>query len=660
MKRFGAIVLCLLSSVLVAQDDELAVAREALRDGLWDVARAHAGRAIGQSSAKLIVLESLAGEGKWEAVGETLKKWPNEKGNAFDYYRAVVKGDHAAAAELLKKGGSADGAVEARLYEAESLARSGKSDLARQIWREIALQTNVNARALALASSNLMDPALLERAYAIVRPVALRRQVGLRLGTVWLRDPQKAGEGERLIRSLVKGLPDAPGAREAFLAMADAKLDAEKWQEAVEAYREAIETWPEASKHSVVQENYGWALQRLGRREEAWEAFKTSRALATGDDSLARVLVKEGDLLSEMGRPEDAMSKYREVIATYPKTDVAARLRAMIEVREMEAEGRRLFLKANFDEAEKVFARVAEKDATRRQRMAYFAALCLYGRGNDGRAEQSMRELAEKSPDPSVRADAMFWLAKFLYNRRDWGEAGRLFCTYAELAVAPESAAEALLWASRAALAENGFDRAIRLSTTLVERYPDSAFKPSALLVQGESLVEQARFDEAVLLFERVALADGAGGQDRLRARLLRADALAVMGADNPARYEAALQSYREVLADASVSTSERLVLSFKIARTLDRLKRIDEAIDQYYVHVVLAYRKERLRGERLDDEASAAFSKSAFRLADEYEGRGKDRQALNVLELVVESGVPAAEEARKRMGRIYSKGGFL
>lgn len=660
MKRFGAIVLCLLSSVLVAQDDELAVAREALRDGLWDVARAHAERAIGQSSAKLIVLESLAGEGRWEDVGEALKKWPKEKGEAFDYYRAVVKGDHAAAAELLKKGGSADGAVEARLYEAESLARSGKSESARQIWREIASQTNVSERALALASVNLMEPELLERAYASVRSVSLRRQVGLRLGMFWARNPQKAEAGERLIRSLVKGSPDAAGAREAFLALADAKLDGEKWQEAVDAYREAIETWPEVAKRSIVHENCGWALQRLGRREESWESFKTARVLATSDDALARVLVKEGDLLSEMGRPEEAMAKYREVIATYPKTDVAARLKVMIEVREMEAEGRRLYAKANFGEAAKVFARVSEKDATRRQRMLYFDALCFYGKGNDARAEQGMRELAEKSPDPSVRADAMFWMAKFLYNRRDWGESGRLFGLCADLPVKPESAAEALLWASRAALAENGFDRAIRLSTQLVERYPDSALKPAALLVQGESLVEQARFDEAVLLFERVALADGVGGRDRLRAQLLKADALSVMGADNPARYEAALQSYREVLADASVSTSARLAVSFKVARTLDRLKRIDEAIDQYYVHVVLAYRKERLRGERLDDEASAAFSKAAFRLADEYEGRGRDRQALNVLELVVESDVPAAAEARKRMGRIYSKGGFL
>ena len=104
----------------------------------------------------------------------------------------------------------------------------------------------------------------------------------------------------------------------------------------------------------------------------------------------------------------------------------------------------------------------------------------------------------------------------------------------------------------------------------------------------------------------------------------------------------------------------DRVAVSFKIAKSLEKLKRTDEAVDEYYTQVVLAYRTFRRKGERLDDDARALFSRAAFRLADEYESRGLDGQAIHILELVAASDVPAADEAEKRIARISKKGGFL
>ncbi|MBO5751375.1 MAG: hypothetical protein J6R80_03110, partial [Kiritimatiellae bacterium] len=42
-----------------AQIDELSTARKALRDGLWNVARMHAGNVITNDAAKLVILESV-------------------------------------------------------------------------------------------------------------------------------------------------------------------------------------------------------------------------------------------------------------------------------------------------------------------------------------------------------------------------------------------------------------------------------------------------------------------------------------------------------------------------------------------------------------------------------------------------------------------------
>ena len=659
MKTSVILVSCLASLVLPAADD-LSVAREALRDGLWEVARTHARAAIGSTDAKLVVLESLAGEGKWDEVGKTLAQWPLAKGAAFDYYRAVTRGDHKAAMDVLKQVGSDAGVVEAQLYEAEVLAKAGRRDDAVVLWKNVAARTNLSDRVTALVSSNLMDPDLLAKAYSSVRTVALRRGVGLRLGTAWMKDSATAAEGERLVRALVKDAPDTKGAMEAFLAIADVKIVAGDWKEAVEAYREAVEMWPDAAKLASVQENRGWALQKLGRPDEALEAFRTAGALAQDDDSRALALLKEGDVLSEVGRVDEAMATYRQVLEKYPKTAVAEKLKTVVRLRELEAEGRRLYGAARYDEAMKVFVRVASEDSARRQRMAYFEMLCLYGQGFDERAEQKARELVEKCPDAVVRADALLWLAKYLYNRREWKESGALFVTCSESSVPPETAAESLLWASRAALSENDFKRAIQLSTRLLERYPDAKSKPRALLVQGEALVELARFDEAVLVFERVTVADDVLPKERLRAQILKADAFYVMGADNSVRYAAALEAYQSVLISEALSPSGRLTVSFKIARTLEKLKRMDEAIEQYYAHVVLAYRDGRRQGERFNEEARAAFSRAAFRLAEEYESRGRDYQALRVLDLVAESDVPAAEAARRRIGRIQGEGGFL
>ena len=56
----------------------------------------------------------------------------------------------------------------------------------------------------------------------------------------------------------------------------------------------------------------------------------------------------------------------------------------------------------------------------------------------------------------------------------------------------------------------------------------------------------------------------------------------------------------------------------------------------------------------------AAVFSRAAFRLVDEYEGRGQDAQALHVLDLVAASDVPAAEEAKRRIEKISNNGRFL
>ena len=657
--RFTVLTAMLASGMCASAAGELETAREALRDGLWSLAREYAAKDGGEDARRLI-LESYAREGDWQGLSRTLSGWTNAVGKVYDYYRAAAAGDYFKALKILKETPAALADADSRMFEADMLLKSGDRPGAEKIWREVVAMTNAGERAFAVAGANLGDIDALRLAYAKASRASVRRLAGLKLGALLLKDAATRVEGEKLVRAIVKDAPDGEGARGAFLTIAEVDAAQGRWKEAFEVYHEAVETWPDCAKLVQVQEGRAWACLKLGKLEESLSAFKRTEELAQDDERRAAAVLKQGDVYSEMGKGETAMARYRDVLERFPDTAVAEKLRKIVRVRELESKGREQYRNFRFAEAKQTFAAVAAEDPAKKPRMEFYEALCLYGQGLDDEAGAKISQVARRSPDKTVRAEAALWAAKFLYNRGEWKEAFRMFSDYAAMDVKSAAVAEAMLWAARSAFAAGDYQNAIKTVTALAKLDPSALQTMQSLIVQGEALIKLARFDEAVLVLERAAHSENMPMEERLRARLLRADALFATGADNPARYVAALDSYRAIRLGGTLSGGDKLSVSFKIARSLEKLKRLDEAIDEYYTQVVLAYRTFRSRGERLDDNARAAFSRAAFRLADEYESRGRDYQAIHVLELVATSDVPAAGEAEKRIARISMKGGFL
>lgn len=538
MKRRMFFVILLATAVPAANaaTNDLHVAREALRDGLWEIARAHAEKSAGDE-ARLVILESYASENNWDAVAGKLKQWGQTVSSPmFGYYRSVIAGEFDRAAEFLRKSGTLAGKSAAKMLEADLFVRKGDMKSARTLWRAVVAMTNVCERAFAVASVNLGDIASLRKAYDSVLSLDIRRMVGLKLGRELVAKADTSKEGENLIRRIVKDCPDAAGACDAFIALAASAASAGRWQQAADDYRDAVEIWPEAARRFDLQFGRGEAYSALGRHDEALKTFTAAEESAADDESRALAVLKQGDELARLGNGEQSMSRYRTVLGKYPDTGTAKKLKRIVEIRELESKGRDLYRDFRFEEARKVFSDVSAADSSRRERMAYFDVLCLYGMGKDDEALDKARKLADGCPDEKVRADATLWLAKFTYNRREWKESAALFVSFAEKSPEHPFAPEALLWATRAAFADNDFARAIKFATSVAERYPGTRAAASALLVQSESLMELARYDESVLVLERIALDEHAGKADRIRARLLKADALFAMGADNPAR----------------------------------------------------------------------------------------------------------------------------
>ena len=680
-------------SISSAYAGEIDIARQALRDGLWEVARTHAAKAEGDL-AKIVVLESYAREGKWDEVLSAAKAYGKTDIPDFLYYEAVAlyktgehdtarrllesvdfsRGAYAADATLLhaavlRREGYVDAAlamlatdgddVESKLASAAIRKAKGEDAEASVLWREVVSATNAPAKAVAVAAANLGDAVALRRLFTTSADPYVIRFTGLRLGVLLVRGRGTFAEGAKLIRRIVKDSPDFRGALAAFLAMADAELSRGDFAAAAVSYREAMETWPETAKNSLVRLGLGWAFAETSRNDEALAEFAAVRSLSADDETLALALVRSGDVYSALGKRDEAMSRYRETLEKYPGSVAAKKVKEAVELRDYEQKGREAFAAYRFEEARTIFAEVARRDASQAARMKYCDMVCLYGLGQDGAAEKLAAELAVSADDPSVRSDASLWLAKYLYNRGHYREAESNFLACADAAT-NAAAAEPLLWATRAAFADGEFQRTVQNATKLESKCPGTRAATEGMLLQAEALLELARFDESVLVAERVTVSESSDVALRLKAQLLRADALFAMGADNPVRYREALEAYTALRSAEKLSPSVRLRLSYKLAKTLERLKRVDEATDEYYTRVVIAFRDGRADGVRYDEDAVAAFSRAAFRLAEEYESRGADEQAENILRLVVTATVPASDEAAKRIERIHRKGKLL
>ena len=109
---------------------------------------------------------------------------------------------------------------------------------------------------------------------------------------------------------------------------------------------------------------------------------------------------------------------------------------------------------------------------------------------------------------------------------------------------------------------------------------------------------------------------------------------------------------------DADVPPSMRLVVSFKLARALEKMHNYNEASDQYYTNVVMAYVDGVRAGVLFDGNARSLFARAAFVLADECEASGNRRQAERMLRYVVDAKIPSSDAARERISRLRKESG--
>ena len=308
-----------------------------------------------------------------------------------------------------------------------------------------------------------------------------------------------------------------------------------------------------------------------------------------------------------------------------------------------------------FDVAMQDFASVAETDPKRRDEARFLLALCLYGLGRDKEARSAGASFLLDFPESPRLPDMMLWLGKFDFNRGKFPDARRFFLEYVARWPSNVWADAALFWAARAAFSAADFTATVELVTRLVHEYPQSGRLLEARVVQADALMELARFDEAVLLLDQI-IAQAQGGEWNTAALLRKGDCLFALGANNEIRYREALYAYRELLIMENLTPTLTLQLHYKVGRCLEKLKRIDDAIDEYYSEVMIRYQTGREHGVWQDETSTSLYVRAAFNAAELYEQKNQPEQAIRVLQRVVQVGVSGEEEAKQRIERLRKK----
>ena len=549
-----------------------------------------------------------------------------------------------------------------------------------------------------------------------------RLRAGYLLGFAEMASEASRTAGVIRVRALLRRHPGHRVSISVARAFADRLLEIGDAAGAEDEYRRYLEVNPAATTEAGVLEHRGRALFLLGRYSEAAGAFARAEQVATNTEDKAQAAFRQAESFLADGRPAEAAVRYgrsaaygglNAVQARFGEADAWERagdgelaerlygalaadkgpwgakaqlrltsilarkgqLAAAIESYKrliaatnlLSAEdvtaaylgrGRACYHDYRFKDAAADFGQVAERDPKRADGMRFLLALCHYGAGRDVDAKAEAASLMTSTKDQDLRADLMLWCAKYEFNQGNYSEARTHFETYASLRVGTPSAAEALLWAARCASALMDYSKAVELATQAANAASaDSALFVEALLVQGEAVMELGRYAEAVQVFDRAATQAGTG-PNAVKAAVLKADALYAMGAGDLRRYEDAIVAYRALLEGSLLTPDQRIEVAFKIGRTLEKLRRTREAMDQFYRNVLLAYSAEAAKGILFGASARTFFARAAFSIADYAVASGDFSTAMRILERVASADVPAAKEARRRLDELQVKGG--
>jgi len=430
-----------------------------------------------------------------------------------------------------------------------------------------------------------------------------------------------------------------------LLQAGDAMHAAGQFRQAAQTYRQVATLYPTSSVAPRALFQTADSLERADDADGAQAAFaQVAKQCGDQSDLAVQAWLRLAALQAARGATDQAIETYTRVLNI--TTNAMPRGEALM------GRGRAHYHAYHFEAAGSNFVAAAATQAAWRDEAEFLRTMCLYGLGRDEDAHAAAVAYLGAYTNSTRLSEMVLWLAKFDFNANRLEEAGRRFLEYAARWPQGAWADAALLWAGRAAFRRPDYQQTIDLMSRLQREYPRSAYFAESRFIQGDALCGQARFDEAVVVFDEI-IARYPDSDWVTAAWSRKGDALFSLGTDKPAHFAEAAKAYAEVLARRDATPEATLQAAFKIGRCLEKMKQNDAALDQYYSRVIVRYLDDRRRGVWYSEAAGTWFVRAAFQAAELLEQKNQIDQAVQILNRVVQAGVPGKEEAQQRIQRL-------
>lgn len=527
--------------------------------------------------------------------------------------------------------------------------------------------------------------AILKTYIAAVPPDSAAPSLQLEVAAAFL----DAGNADRAVEAYqhyLETFSDKPGRAESFNGKGWALLLQQKpaYEEAADAFRQAYQLFSDPASRGkclIKAADCHFSNKQFGLAAKTYE-----QALAEfpGSPLAVQAMFQVAECSARMKKPEDAERLFRSVIATNPAGMFADQaLLRIAEIKEDQGElasalavydqlmnsytnsalwanallahglinFRSLLFETALGDFDKLVSRFPQTEAA--EHASYMRGRCLQILGPEEKALAAWREFLRTYPaSQKWTPHVLFRLGEYAFNHGDYKEAEKQFAGLANVHTNDALAPAALLAAGQSAAKQKEYLTAIEYFASLVTKYPSWPKLPKARYEQGDATAELGEFAKAILIFEEII--NKYGTSDRVDLAWCRkADCEFALGAADTNRYDAAIASYRSVADRPLAPPDLKLQAQYKIGACLLKMQRFDDAVEQLYSKVMIPYLDDPKGLLREYPACEVWFTRAAFDIVDRLESQKKWREALRILKRVTDAGVPAADEAQKRIDKI-------
>lgn len=438
-----------------------------------------------------------------------------------------------------------------------------------------------------------------------------------------------------------------------LLKAGDAYFSNEQYRLSRETYGRVLDEFPSGKLAASALLQLGESMVKSGEHEEAEKVFREA-VKKYPEGPLAEEALYKLALLKE------SLKDWREAVNVYSEL-IGAHTNGVFVAKAIHGRGLVRYRLFRFKEAAEDFELVVKShSATESAEQAfYMRGLCYYGLMRDEEAVGICRAFIEKYPKSPWIADVLFWMAKYAYNRGDYERSEKEFLLAVEKKPGGALADDGLLWAGISAAKGKEYLRANEHFNRLVKEYAESDKLAEARFSQADALCELAHFSAAILIFDEI-ITKYPESDFVAPAWGRKGDCQFTLGADDPKRYDESIASFRVVANSSGTRLELVMQAEYKIGRCLEKQERAKDALDQYYLKVIIRYFEDREKGIWHNENSKVWFTRAAFNAADIMEERKDWRGVVSILERVVKAAVPAADQAKERIEKIKSEQWWL